>query len=121
MSKFFKILGMVFTVLFIYAAVVQYNDPDALLWCAIYGLAALASILFSMDRLNLLSAVVLTIGCFIGVFVSWPEQYEGIVIGEGNIVNIEKGREALGLLIVAVAMLVYALRIVYVGKRKAKS
>jgi len=118
MKTFFKILGIVFAALFIYAVVVQYNDPDALMWYAIYGIAALASILFFMERLNLLSAVVLTIAYLIGVFVIWPEQFEGVTIGEGDIVNIERGREALGLLIVGVVMAVYAFRIRFVGKSK---
>jgi hypothetical protein len=49
------------------------------------------------------------------VFV-WPEKFEGFNIGEGDIVNIEKGREAFGLLIIAVVLLVYALRIRYMRR-----
>ncbi|NJB70439.1 apolipoprotein N-acyltransferase [Saonia flava] len=116
MKVFFKILGFVFTALFVYAIAVQYNDPDAVKWYVIYGLAALASLLFALDKLKFLWAAFL-FGFYIGfaIFV-WPEKFEGVTIGEGDIVNIERGREALGLLIASGLMLVYALRIRYSSK-----
>ena len=39
--------------LFIAWAAFQYNDPDPFLWIVVYGLAALASILFLINRLNI--------------------------------------------------------------------
>ncbi|WP_350287014.1 transmembrane 220 family protein [uncultured Croceitalea sp.] len=109
MNKFLKVLAFIFSALFIYAAVVQYNDPDAVKWYAIYGMAALASILFAFDQLRLTWAIVLSV-FYIGLTVfTWPEKFEGVTIGEGDIVNIERGREALGLLIAGVVMAVYAL------------
>ena len=88
---------------------VQYNDPDALRWYAIYGMAALASLLFGLGRLKPLWAVVLAV-FYLGLTIyTWPEKFEGVTIGEGDIVNIERGREALGLLIAAVMMALYAL------------
>ena len=116
MKTLFKILGFIFTALFVYAIAVQYNDPDAVKWYIIYGIAALASLLFAIDKLKFLWALFL-FGFYIGfaIFV-WPEKFEGVTIGEGDIVNIERGREALGLIIAALLMLVYALRIKYVSK-----
>lgn len=109
MNKFLKILAFIFFALFIYAAVVQYNDPDAVKWYAIYGMAALASILFAFNQLRLTWAIVLS-GFYIGLTIyTWPEKFEGVTIGEGDIVNIERGREALGLLIAGVVMAIYAL------------
>lgn len=114
MTKFFKIFAFVFAALFIYAAAVQYNDPDATKWYAIYGMAALASLLFAFGQLRTLWAIVLMI-FYIGFAIySWPEKFEGVTIGEGDIVNIEKGREALGMLISGVVMAVYS----FAGLRK---
>ena len=111
MKIFFTTLGIIFSVLFIWAAILQHNDPDALQWYAIYGFAALASLLFAFRKLNFLVAVLLCLAYLIGGILSWPETFEGFEIGAGDIVNIERGREACGLLIVSAVFLVYALRI----------
>ena len=118
MKTFFKIFSLVFAVLFLWAAYLQYNDPDSLKWYAIYGLAALASILFAFDRLKFLWALFL-FGFYIGFsIISWPAKFEGVTIGEGDIVNVEEGREALGLMILSLVMLMYALRIRFINKSK---
>ncbi len=111
MKYVFKILALVFALLFIWAAYVQQNDPDALLWYAIYGVAALTSILFALGRLNFMTSAVLCVVYLVGTFLLWPDKFEGFTIGEGDIVNIERGREACGLLIVSVVLLIFALRI----------
>ncbi len=117
MKIFFKIFAVIFTVLFVWAAVLQYNDPDALLWYVIYGVATLGSVLFTLGRLNFMIATLLCVAYLVGGFLSWPETFEGFEIGAGDIVNVERGREACGLLIVAGVFLVYALRIRYKSKR----
>ena len=48
---FMKVLSAAMTLLFVAWAVFQYNDPDPFLWILVYGLAALASILFLVNRL----------------------------------------------------------------------
>nr|WP_299345114.1 transmembrane 220 family protein [Allomuricauda sp.] len=111
MNKFFKILGFVFTILFTYAAVVQYNDPDAVKWYAIYGIAALASLLFALGKLKFLWALLLFGFYVVFAIYSWPDEFEGFTIGQGDIENIERGREAFGLLIAALMMLIYGLRV----------
>jgi len=108
MKAIFKLLAVVFLGMFIYAIYVQLNDPDATLWYAIYGVAALASILFIMNKLPFSIAVILFLGYIIGCALFWPEQYEGLSLGEGDIKNIEEGREAVGLLITAGIMMIYA-------------
>lgn len=118
MKNLFKLLSLVFTLLFIWAAYVQYNDPDALLWYAIYGVAAAASLFFYLGKLNSTVAIILSGIYFIGTVVLWPRKFEGITIGNGDIVNIERGRESLGLLIVAIVMLIYALRLRLANKSK---
>ena len=106
-----KILSLVFTVLFVLAAYVQWNDPDATIWYFIYGIAALASLLFFMGRLRFILALLLFVLYVIGTIGLWPEQWEGVSIGGGNIENIERAREALGLLLTGFIMLFYALYI----------
>ena len=115
MNSLFKFLSLVFAILFIIAAYVQWNDPDAVMWYFIYGIAALASVLFFFNRLNFVIALILALIYIIGAIAIWPEKWEGLSIGGGDIDNIERAREALGLLIVGLVMLLFA-----VQKRLAK-
>lgn len=116
MKTFFNTIAVIFAMLFAWSAFLQNNDPDALLWYAIYGLAAVGSFVFALGRLNVMVATLLYVAYLIGGLVSWPETFEGFEIGTGDIINIERGREACGLLIVAGVFLVYALRIRHKNK-----
>lgn len=111
-------MGIAFAILFAWAAYVQNNDPDAMRWYAIYGMAALASFLFAMGQLRIVWAIFLCIFYLGFAIYNWPEKFEGLTVGAGNLSNIEKGREALGLIIASVLMLVYALRIRINSKSK---
>jgi len=108
---FFSIFGWLFGALFLVSAIVQYNDPDPLLWMLIYGLAALVSIGFALGRLAFSVPLILGILGLLGFIFSFPQKFEGFEIGTGDIKNIEEGREAFGLLIISLIMFVYALRI----------
>jgi hypothetical protein len=118
MKQTFRLFSLVFTILFLWAGVLQWNDPDSFVWYFVYGIAAAASVIFLLGRLSQTLAFLLSLAYLLGTVFAWPEKFEGFTIGEGDIVNIEKGREACGLLIVAAVMLVYALRIRYSGKSK---
>lgn len=118
MNSLFKILAILFAFLFIWSAYLQHNDPDPLLWYAMYGIAGLASLLFAFNRLSIAWAVLLCLAYFIGTVLFWPEEFEGFTIGQGDIVNIERGREAFGLLIVALIFLMYAVRLYFTKKSK---
>lgn len=107
-ALFIKILAGIFALLFIVSAGLQYNDPDPYLWYFIYGMAAVISLLYIVGRLPLWVAFSAALLLFSGAFISWPDRFEGVEIGGGNIKNIEEGREALGLLITALVMMVYA-------------
>lgn len=113
MNTFFKILAVIFALLLLWVVYLQNNDPDALLWYVIYGAAAVGSLLFAFGRLPFLVAALLCLAYLIGGFLSWPETFEGFEIGAGEIENIERGREAIGLLIVSSVFLIYALRMRY--------
>lgn len=112
-----KILGVIFTVLFVFAAVVQFNDPDSLLWILLYFVAALVSLLFSFGRLKMWIVLILVPIYLILAVMHWPPQFEGVALDDGmKTINIELARESLGMVICAIAMFLYALRL-----RKLKS
>ena len=94
--------------LFVLFAVVQYNDPDAVLWILIYGvtaiwtgLAAFRTVPFAHNRL-LLGAFALTlVAMAAGAVYEWPQSI-------ADWWDNEFVREGLGLIIATVALLVVA-------------
>jgi len=108
MKSFLIIFGWIFGLLCIISAILQYNDPDPLLWMIIYGVAALVSFGVAMNKLPYSVPLVLGILCSVGCFFVFPETFEGFEIGQGDIKNIEEGREAIGLLILALVMFLFA-------------
>ncbi|MEN1784286.1 MAG: transmembrane 220 family protein [Bacteroidota bacterium] len=118
MLSFQKIFGVFSALLFFASAVVQFNDPDALRWVFIYGVGGVFSLLFVFGKLKLSWAILLF--CFyLGLSLySWPDTFEGVTIGEGDIVNIERGREALGMLLAAALMLGFVIFLFRTAKTK---
>ncbi|BAO75280.1 transmembrane 220 family protein [Winogradskyella sp. PG-2] len=110
MKLFFKIFAFVFALLCLTSAYLQLNDPDLLLWLCIYITSGIVSILFALNRLPYQIYLVLSIGYVIGAFLFWPETFEGVTIGGGEISNIEHARESLGLIILALVMLIFGIR-----------
>ncbi|VXB03269.1 transmembrane 220 family protein [Maribacter litoralis] len=111
MNLFFKIIGYVFTVLFAVGAVLQYNDPDSLHWIIVYGVAALISLLFTLNKIRYIIPLVLGILAFIGFVYLYPEDFQGFDLNDGDIKTVELGREAFGLLIISIVLLIFAFRI----------
>lgn len=107
-----KVLNAIMGLLFVFALVVQYNDPDPLRWMALYGAAAVACFWALRGGLpRWLPAVVL------GAAVVWLAILIPRVVGQVGLTEmfreagmatmaIEEGREAIGLFLVAVWMLV---------------
>lgn len=117
MNTFFKIFAGIFVLLFGYAIVVQFNDPDALKWILIYLVAALASVLFLMKKLKAYTYFVCAAFFLVLFVVYWPEAFEGVQLDHGmKTKNIEEGRESLGSLIAAAVMLIYGFRTWYLKK-----
>ncbi len=110
MDVFFKVFGWVFGVLCIVSAVLQYNDPDPLLWMVIYGIAALVSFGFALGKISYSVLLVLGALCAVGFVYVFPEKFEGFEIGGGDIKNVEEGREAFGLLLLGLVMFTFAIR-----------
>lgn len=59
-----KIANWIVAVLFVLAAVVQYNDTDAAIWIVIYLAAGVFSALAAMDKFPEKVASFFAVGCF---------------------------------------------------------
>jgi hypothetical protein len=109
--------------IFILCAIVQYNDPDALLWMVIYGLSALVCFLFLFGRLNWGYSALMALGTFGAVLYLAPQVIGKISFTEifGSMymenLTVEKAREMGGLIIIAVWMTILTIRL----RRKIKN
>jgi len=112
MKKKFRILGTTFSLLFLGAALVQFNDPDGLKWVALYGIGLITSVLFLLEKLSRLWAFLLAGFYLVLSVISWPDTFEGILLEKGNVVHVEEAREAMGLMISAIIMLILGLFLV---------
>lgn len=93
-------------VLFVWAAVMQYNDPDSLLWISIYGAAALCCILYMAGRLPALLAVILSGMYTLGTLYLLLQTTVGPIAffdetGNEMMGMMEESREMLGLFLAA--------------------
>ncbi len=109
MRLLFNILGILFVLLFTLSAGLQYNDPDPVLWISIYGAATLLSVFYLFGRLNQRTLLIISSIAFVGFLFMYPSNFEGFEVGKGDPKNIEEGREAFGLLLIAIAFGLYAL------------
>lgn len=118
MKIFIALLNYVMMAAFFLSALVQYNDPDPLLWMLMYGLAAGACLLFATGRLHFWISVglgVLALGWSLallpGVLGSGESLSAEAVFGTTEMINerVELVREIGGLLLVAGWMLVLGL------------
>ncbi|WP_051205496.1 transmembrane 220 family protein [Salinimicrobium xinjiangense] len=112
-----KLLNAFFVVIFTISAVIQYNDPDPLLWMAIYGYGALVCLLalLGKDHIVLHYAgilIFLTYALYLffvpdGV-LSWITEHDAENI-TGSMSEekpwVESTREFFGLLILSFALL----------------
>lgn len=104
MKFIYIFLGIIFTL----SALVQFNDPDPLVWITIYGVAALVSFLGIKHIVPWWVYLVLSIAYLVGSIDQWPPHFEGIFFNElakMRNMNIEEARESLGLAICFVGML----------------
>jgi hypothetical protein len=111
MNPIFKGIGFLFTLLFGLGAAVQYNDPDSLAWIIIYLLAAIISLLFALDKLNIFIPFICGLACFVGFVYLYPSDFQGFDLNDGDIKTVELGREAFGLLIISLICFLYVYRL----------
>ena len=89
-----KLITFLGTTLFTMSAVLQYNDPDALVWSLAYLAAAVICVLAFIDRIPPILALVTGFFYFVfGIYLAIE------VIGQHHWFD-ELGREMFGLLIV---------------------
>ncbi len=111
MNPIFKGVGFLFALLFGLGAAVQYNDPDSLAWIIIYFVAAIISILFSLNKLNIFIPFIFGVACFIGFVYLYPSNFQGFDLNDGDIKTVELGREAFGLLVIGLVCFLYVFRL----------
>jgi len=105
-----KVLNVVMALLFSVSVAVQHNDPDPLVWMAIYGAALVCCVLSVADRLPWQLSAVITVVAFL-----WGASLAPEAIGKTSLSEmtaewhmtvaggaVEAGREMGGLLIVGV-------------------
>jgi hypothetical protein len=93
------VLLLLFFMLLAFAAV-QYNDPDAWLWIAVYTCYALVVVSAVIRPLNTIWYLVAMVIPLFFVALQWPEKWEGLGDTMMN-QNTERARESLGLMICA--------------------
>ncbi|WP_273567533.1 transmembrane 220 family protein [Maribacter halichondriae] len=108
MGLFFKLFGWLFGILCLTSAVLQYNDPDPMVWILIYLVAAIVSFVFALNKVRAIVPFLFGLMAILGCWYVFPEKFQGFDLEGGDINNIEEGREAIGLLIIALVMFVYA-------------
>jgi hypothetical protein len=105
-----RIFAILMAVVFVVFAVLQYNDPDPYLWIPIYLYAALLSVLYYRGRVSRTLLLVSAALFLAGAIYMWPAVWEGVELQNGmKTANIEFGRESLGLGLIFVTLVIYAL------------
>lgn len=104
--RLIQVINLLMLLLFVTAAFVQYNDPDALLWVLVYGAGALCCALYAAGRLPpLLSGTVVVI-CLVGALYLLVQILFGPIAffdetGREMMGLVEETREMFGLLVTA--------------------
>jgi hypothetical protein len=101
-----RAVNALFCVVLSLFAIVQYNDPDAVLWFLIYaipaawaGVVAFRPDLLPGNRAAIGAFVVCLAAALAGAIYMWPSL-------PANWIHVEEEREGLGLIIVTVGLLV---------------
>lgn len=99
-------VAIVFALLFVLFAGLQYNDPDPQVWIPIYAFAAMACLMaytgIGRPWFFILMAVI-----YVGAAIrQWPPSFEGFWLNEVGMktMNVELARESGGLTLCALAM-----------------
>ncbi len=105
-----KIVSIVFGLLFLLFAAFQYNDPDPEVWIPIYGFAAMACVMAYAGVGKWWFFIGMAVIYVAAAIYQWPPVFEGFLFNEVGMrsMNIEMAREAGGLAICAVVMILLA-------------
>jgi Transmembrane family 220, helix len=101
-----RILKYVFMAIFIAFAIVQYNDPDPYLWIPVY-LFPVYLIFKSLSDFQISRSFIYVAIVYIFWSINvFPPEWEGVLLNQGmKTLNIELGRESLGLATVAIILI----------------
>jgi len=119
MSTFQKNIYFVISGLFFLFAVVQWNDPDPLIWMIFYGVISLIYVLLALGKkfafyLSVLMLIVslLYMGLILPEIIKWIKDGMPSIVQsmKATIPTIEYTREFLGLLLCLIAC-VWAIRV----------
>ena len=105
-----KTLALIFGVLFVLFAALQYNDPDPQIWIPIYGFGAAACFMAYAGIGKPWFFALMAVVYVIAAIYQWPPRFEGFLFSEVGMrsINIELAREAGGLAICAAVMVLLA-------------
>lgn len=102
-----RIAALLLSLLFALAAALQFDDPDAALWIAVYGSGALCCGLFAAGRLPVWLGTLVSGACAAGALYLLARDVLPIGFldpsGREMVGVREPGREMLGLILVALA------------------
>lgn len=115
-----KITNLILAAMFLLFAFVQINDPDPLLWIAIYGVMAVVCIMAAFRSYLKPLLWILLAGFIVYMVILWPglnewlhQEDKSVLFDEGMKMQfpyIEESREFLGLLICVIVILVQLYR-----------
>jgi hypothetical protein len=122
-----RYLALFFTVLFVLFALVQLNDPDPWFWTPVYLYPAVISFLVYRGTYPVIATWIAAVAFLVaGIYWMPPNISEWIGMEQEakslqmGVPFIEEAREAMGLLLVAIAMGIY-LAAYYTSRRTASS
>lgn len=115
-----KVTNLILAAMFLLFAFVQINDPDPLLWIAIYGVMAVICVMAAFRSYIKPLLWVLLAGFIVYMVILWPgfnewlqQDDKGVLFDEGmkmQFAYVEESREFLGLLICLIVLLVQLYR-----------
>src|SRR5262245_48677716 len=77
-----KILNYLMTACFLFSVIVQYNDPDPLLWMLIYGCAGAACVLAILNRGNWIFPAAIGLAALVWALTLAPQVIGKVAFGE---------------------------------------
>ena len=114
MTRLWTVANAVMLLAFVFSVIVQFNDPDPLLWAAIYAVAALVCWLEIRRRTNpwfpaIIAAAALTWAATIAPRVIGKVPF-GAMFAEFEMadIGVEESREMYGLALIALWMIAVA-------------
>lgn len=100
-----RTIDLVFALILLFFALLQYNDPDPLYWTAVYALAALWCGLAAWRPGVIAGSPLLSVGLIVSVVAFLAGFVALAPTIDANWIHVEEAREALGYLICALATL----------------